>query len=77
VYNIVRISSKDTVENNRIDHIQSEGHPILGESDKLIDAVYSVLPVSDTDSLSSSEIKVYSFCSCFIIIFYDVKISLI
>ncbi|XP_078162763.1 protein PIN-LIKES 3-like isoform X2 [Carex rostrata] len=59
VYNIVRISSKDIEENNKNDHMQSEGHPILGETDKFINAVYSAIPIPDAESpSSSSEIKV-------------------
>lgn len=68
------MSSKDTGESDNNDHIQSERHPILGETDKLIDAVYSVLPISETEStLSSSEIKVNSFYPHFIISFLRIK----
>jgi hypothetical protein len=70
VYNIVRISSKDTEENNKNDHMHSEGQPILGETDKLINAVYGAIPIPDAESpSSSSEIKVHSFYPCYIIFF--------
>lgn len=68
MYNIVRISSKDIEENNKNDYMQSEGHPILGETDKLINAVYSVIPDAESPS-SSSEIEVHSFYPCCIIFF--------
>ncbi|KAJ1702551.1 hypothetical protein LUZ63_002330 [Rhynchospora breviuscula] len=59
VYNIVRITSMDTEEENKNYHIGSEEHPFLEETDKLINAVYSDLPVSDAESpSSSSQIKV-------------------
>ncbi|KAJ4811224.1 Auxin efflux carrier family protein [Rhynchospora pubera] len=59
VYNIVRITSMNTEEENKSYHIGSEEHPFLEETDKLINAVYSHLPVSDAESpSSSSQIKV-------------------